>query len=71
MLKAFLSTQPSSFSAFMTHIVAQKPHRRQLNAKVCGSESAISILYFLFSDHFVNNDNSKTAQVLTLILAQN
>ena len=44
MLKAYLSAQLSSLSAFMiwkTHIVAQKPRGRQLNAKVCGSESAI------------------------------
>ena len=43
-MKAFLSTYPSSLSAFMigkTHIVGQKPHRRQLNVKVCGSENAI------------------------------
>ena len=43
MLKAYLSAQPSSLSAFViwkTHTVAQKPRGRQLNAKVCGSESA-------------------------------
>ena len=44
MLKAYLSVQLSSLSAFViwkTHIVAQKLHGRQLNAKVCGSESVI------------------------------
>ena len=44
MLKAYLSTQPSSLSAFMiskTPTAAQKSHGRQLNAKVCGSKSAI------------------------------
>ena len=44
-LKAYLnaSAQPSSLSAIMiskTHIVAQRPRGRQLNAKVCSSESA-------------------------------
>ena len=46
-LKAYLSTQPSSLSAFMiskTHTGAQKPHGRQLNTKVCGSKSAIFCL---------------------------
>jgi len=37
-----------------THISAQKPRGRQLNTKVCGSESAIFLLsFFLCSDHFV------------------
>ena len=47
MLKAYLSTQASSLSAIMiseTHIVTQKPHGRQLNAKVCGSENAIFVI---------------------------
>ena len=52
-----------------THTSAQKPRGRQLNAKVCGSES--TNFRPLCSDHFSNNDNSKTAQVLTLILARN
>ena len=46
-LKAYLSAQASSLSAFViskTHIVAQKPRGRQLNAKVCGSESAIFVI---------------------------
>ena len=30
-----------------THISAQKPHRRQLNTKVCGSESAIFLILSL------------------------
>ena len=41
MLKAYLSTQPSSLSAFIvskTHTVAQKPREKQLNAKVYDSE---------------------------------
>ena len=50
MLKAYLSTQTSSLSAFMTsktHIVAQKPHGLQLNAKECnGSKSAILLSLF-------------------------
>ena len=43
MLKAYLSTQPSSLTAFMikTHTVAQKPRKRQLNTKLCSSKSAI------------------------------
>ena len=42
--KAYLSAQASSLSAFViskTHISGQKPHGRQPNAKVRGSESAI------------------------------
>ena len=38
------SAQPSSSSALMiskAHIIAQKPHGRQLNTKVCGSKSAM------------------------------
>ena len=76
-LKAYLSAQTSSLSAFViskTHISGQKPHGRQLNTKVCASKSAIFrilLFFFLCSDHFVNYDNSKTAQVLTLILARN
>ena len=53
-----------------THISGQKPRGRQLNAKVCGSKSTIFRL-LLCSDHLSNDDNSKTAQVLTLILARN
>ena len=63
-----------------TYISGQKPRRRQLNAKVCGSKSAIfrlliSSYFFLFLLSFLrlcsNNDNSKTVQGLTLILARN
>ena len=59
MLEAYLSAQASSLSAFVinkTHIVAQKPCRRHLNAKVCGSKGAI--FGNLCSDHLPNNDNS-------------
>jgi len=52
MLKAYLSAWSSSLSAFMiskTHISAQKPCGRQLNAKVWGSKSA----FLSCSDHFV------------------
>ena len=51
MLKAYLSTQPSCMNAFKiskTHVVAQKPRGRQLNEKVCGSESAIFHLLSFF-----------------------
>ena len=71
-LKAYLSTQASSLSSFMiskTHKIGQKPRGRQLNAKVCVSKSAIFLI--LCSDHWLNDDNSKTARVLTLILARN
>ena len=71
-LNAYLSIQPSSLRAFMiskTHTVSQKQRERQLNTRVCGSKSAIFLI--LCSDHLSNNDNSKTAQVLTLILARN
>ena len=39
-----------------THISAQKPRGRQLNAKVCGSQSAI-FLILLSSDHYVLSRN--------------
>ena len=59
MLKAYLSAQPSSLSTFMiskTHIVAQMPCGRQLNPKVCGSESVMFlILSFFVTTHFSNN----------------
>ena len=55
-LKAYLSIQASSLSAFViskTHISGQKPRGRQLNTKVCGSESAIfrilSFFYFRYN----------------------
>ena len=51
MLKAYLSTQPSSLSAFMinkTHQVGQKPRGRQLNTKACGSESPIFVILSFF-----------------------
>ena len=40
-LNAYLSTQHSSSMISKARIIAQKPHGRQLNAKVCGSESAM------------------------------
>ena len=72
-LKAYLSVQASFLSAFVisrTHISGQKPRGRQVNAKVYGSISAI-YLFFLRYDFCSDNDNSKTAQALTLILARN
>ena len=52
-----------------THISTQKPHGRMLNAKVCGSESAIFLI--LLQTTKFNNDISKTVQVLPVILSQN
>ena len=52
------------------HIVALKHWRRQLNAKVCGSKSAMLIVLSLLRPLRSNNDNSKTVSVLTVILAQ-
>ena len=49
---SYLSAQGSSLSAFViskTHIVAQMPRGRQLNAKVCGSKSAIFRILLLLS----------------------
>ena len=59
-----------------THISVQKLRGRQLNAKVCGSESAIFLILSFFLSFFLqttmfNNDISKTVQVLTVILSQN
>ena len=50
-LKAYLSAQASSLSAIViskTHISGQKPRGKQLNAKVCGSESAIFVILCFF-----------------------
>ena len=76
--KAYLSAQASSLSAFLiskTHISGQKSRGRQLNPKVCGSKSAIFLILSFFVTTFFscssNNDNSKTVQALTLILARN
>ena len=69
---AYLSAQVFSLSAFLiskTHIAAQKPRGRQQNAKVCGSKGPIFRILSSLSRPLV--DNSKTAKVLTLILAQN
>ena len=58
-----------------THISAQQPRGRKLNAKVCGSKSAIFLILSSSSSSLrplcSNNDNSKTVQVLTVILSQN
>ena len=59
-----------------THISAQQPRGRKLNAKVCGCKSAIFLILSSSSSSslrplFSNNDNSKTVQVLTVILSQN
>ena len=58
-----------------THISAQQPRGRKLNAKVCGYKSAIFLLLSSSSSSLrplcSNNDNSKTVQVLTVILSQN
>ena len=75
-LKAYLSAQAFSLSAFViskTHISGQKPHGRQLNRKVCGSKSAIFVilLSFFVQTTLSNNNNSKTVQALTFILARN
>ena len=42
-----------------THTVAQKPRRRQLNSKVCGSKSAIFRILSSLRPLCSNNDNSK------------
>ena len=56
-----------------THISAQQPRGRKLNAKVCGCKSAIFLILSSSSLRPLcsNNDNSKTVQVLTIILSQN
>ena len=63
-----------------THISAQQPRRRKLNAKVCGCKSAIFLILSSSSSSSSssslrplcsNNDSSKTVQVLTVILSQN
>ena len=66
----------SFFVISKTHISAQKPRGRQPNAKVCGRESAIFLILsssssssFFVTTICSNNDNSKTVQVLTVILS--
>ena len=57
-----------------TRISAQQPRGRKLNAKVCGCKSAIFLILSSSSSLrplCSNNDNSKTVQVLTVILSQN
>ena len=59
-----------------THISAQQPRGRKLNAKVCGCKSAIFLILSSSSSSSLrplcsNNDSSKTVQVLTVILSQN
>ena len=59
-----------------THISAQQPRGRKLNAKVCGCKSAIFLILSSSSSSSLrplcsNNDNSKSVQVLTVILSQN
>ena len=61
-LNAYLSTQASPLSAFViskTHISGQTPCGRQLNTKVCGSESAIFHILVVKTTMF-NNDISQT-----------
>ena len=52
---------------------AQKPHRRQLNAKVCGSKKHHFSypFFFLVKTMMFNNNISKMLQVLSVTLAQN
>ena len=60
-LKAYLSAQASSLSAFViskTHIVAQKPHGRQPSTKVCGSK----VPFFLFFLHSAFNLSTMISQ---------
>ena len=74
MLKAYLSVQASSLSAFLiskAQIIGRKPRGRQLNAKVCGSKLSTIFRILLCSDYLPNNDNSKTTEAPTLISAQN
>ena len=51
-----------------THTSAQKPRGRQLTQKCAVVKVPIFVLFVQTTS---NNDNSKTAQVLTLILARN
>ena len=79
MRKAYLSVQPCSLSTFMiwkTHIVAQKPRGRQLNAKVCDSEVPFFLfsLQLLFKQRKLENSSSAHSHFSTklmLITAQN
>ena len=72
-LKTYLSVQASSLSAFMiskTYISAQKPRRRQLNAKVCGSESVIFLIFsFFVTTTLLKQRYLENVQVLTIILS--
>ena len=67
MVKAYLSTQPSSLSP-QNDVSAQMPRRSQLKAQVCGSESTIS---FFVQITLSKNNNLKTTEVLVMRLEQN
>ena len=70
-LKAYLSAQPSSLSAFMiskTHIGAQEPRERQLNAEVCGSESAIFSFLPQSSERYLENGSSSQRHFTTKLM---
>ena len=54
-----------------THISVQKLRGRQLNAKVCGSESAIYLTEFSLCSDLASYPGSRWAGVFTLILARN
>ena len=65
MLKVYLSTQTSFLSSFMiskTHIAAEKPRERQLNA----SESATFVISFFIMTTMFSNEK---VQLFTVILA--
>ena len=64
---SYLSAQGSSLSAFViskTHIVAQMPRGRQLNAKVCGSKSAIFRILLSSSFFIARNATTRTSHSL-------
>ena len=59
MVRAYLRAQASSFSAFViskTHMVTQKPHGRQLNAKVGSSKS---VIFLLLQTTMFNNQTNR------------
>ena len=64
MLKAYLSAQSSSLSAF----IIKKARGRRLNTKGCGSESA---MFLLVQSTKFNNDISKTRRILIVIQSRN
>ena len=75
-LKAYLSAQLPSLSAFViwkTHIVAQKPRGKQLNAKMWDSKSAIGAYHSIGAlwplSVFITSNSPWSIKMFTALLS--